>query len=86
MKHDAWMSECFWHTFRLELSSLCNGCACENVACGRCVCLHTPSVARGIQFPASEKASLDLNNHFCSVQDEDRQEFQLLLQSSCCPH
>ena len=46
---------------------LCNDCACENVACGRCICLHPPSIAREFKFPASEK-------NISSVQDEDRQE------------
>ena len=27
-------------------SNLCNDCAWENVACGRCICLHTPSIAK----------------------------------------
>ena len=29
MKHDAWMSECFWHTIRLELEPLEPGNTCR---------------------------------------------------------
>ena len=38
-------------------------------------------------MPASEKASLNKKKqHYCSVQDEDRSEFKLLLDfQSCCP-
>ena len=57
-------------------SVLCNDCACDDVACGRCICLH-PS----IQFPTSEKASLKKNNH-CAVQDEDRQDSNFSTPSS----
>ena len=38
----------------------CVICGCENVACGRCSCLHPPSIAREFTFPQAknEKASL----------------------------
>ena len=64
-----------------------NDCACENVACGRCICLHLPSIAKEFKFPAKRKEHLCTRKiHYCSIQDEDRQEFQLLLQSSSCSH
>ena len=70
------------------LCDLWSDCTCENVACGRCICLHTPSIAREFNFRQAKKASLNKKNHHCSVQDEGRQEFQLLFdcQSSCCSH
>ena len=44
------------------LSVLCNDCTCENVACGRRICLHPQSIAREFKFRASEKASLNKKN------------------------
>ena len=50
-------------------------CACENVANGRCICLHPPSIPCEFKFPASEKNISELKKiRCCSVQDEDRQE------------
>ena len=43
------------------------------LACGRCICLHLPSIARRLKCPASEMTSLNKKN-YCSVQDEVRQE------------
>ena len=62
-------------------SALCNECACESVACGRCICLHSQSIAREFKVLASEKASLNFrknitvqprmriakNSNFCST-------------------
>ena len=48
MKHDAWMDDLFLgrnsnlsraHMLSV-LCDLCSDCTCENVACGRCICLH----------------------------------------------
>ena len=49
MKHDAWMDDLFWERnsilssahMSFVLCDLCNYCTRENVACGRCVSLHT---------------------------------------------
>ena len=69
------------------LCDLCNDCTFENVACGRCICLHTRRLT-GNSLSGKRKSTFDLRKHYCSVQDEDRQEFQLLFdfQSSCCSH
>ena len=68
---------------------LWSDCSCENVACGRCICLHLRSNAREFTFrQATKEDTSELRNYSCSVQDEDRQEFQLLFdfQSSCSSH
>ena len=72
MKHDAWMSERFWHTNRLEPSGpsakermssvLCNDRACENVACGRCICLHTRRYPGCPNFGQAKKKTLNKKN------------------------
>ena len=66
----------------------CNDCTCEIAACGKCMCLHLSVDCQWIQISGKWKSISELKNHHCSVQDEDRQEFQLLLdfQSSCCSH
>ena len=47
-----------------------------------------PSIAKEFAFWQAKKHLWTKKNHCCSVQDEDRQEFQLLFdfQSSCCSH
>ena len=89
MKHDAWMSDLFWgrssNLSHAHMSSvLCDlwsDCTCENVACGRCICLHHPSIAREFNFRQAKKASLNekkittvqsrmriaKNSNFCSI-------------------
>ena len=65
MKHDAWMDDLFWgrnsNLSHAHMSSvlcdLCNDCTCESVACGKCICLHPPSIAR--EF-TSRQAKKDL--------------------------
>ena len=81
MKHDAWMDDLFCgrnsNLSQCVLCDLCNDCTCENVACGKCICLHLPSIAREV---ASLQASLNAeittvqsrmriakNSNFCST-------------------
>ena len=71
-------------------SVLCNDCACENVACGRCICLHSRSIAKEFKFPASEKISeqkettfqsrlkIAKNSNFCSTSDRRAVSFVLM--------
>ena len=51
--------------------ALWSACTCENVACGKCTCLHLPSISQGTHFPASKKKKegiSELRNHYCSLQ------------------
>ena len=53
-------------------SVLCNDCACKNVACGRCICVHNLRLAGNSNFRQAKRASelkknsLLLNSNFCS--------------------
>ena len=51
-KHDAWMNDLFWRRnsnlshahMSSVLCDLCNDCTCEDMACGRCICLQSTSL------------------------------------------
>ena len=55
-----------------EKPSLCNDCARENVVRGRCVCPHSPSIARGLKFPTSKK---DISEQRRKITVESRMMF-----------
>ena len=68
------------------LRKLCNDCALENVACGRCICLRLPLIARELKISGKRHGISEQEKKTGSVQDEVRQEFQLSFDfwSSCC--
>ena len=83
MKHDAWMNDLFWgrnsilsHAHMSSvLCDLCNDCTCENVKCGRCICLqywrcsqHCHSFAGGLQlFSECCNADLVVSRNLCTT-------------------
>ena len=74
------------------LCDLCNDCACENVACGRCVCVHHPSIAREFTFWQAKKSisepkkitivqsrmRIAKNSNFCSTSNRRAVPIELM--------
>ena len=60
-------------------SALCNDCACENVACGRCFLSTHPVDCQGIQLSRQgKKASMNNSKDETSILFEDRLDNYIL--------
>ena len=94
MNHDAWIKRYFRTQKSLAPVYTCHLCCvmwsdCEMWRTAG-VSVYTSVDCQGTRFSGNrkKKGTSEQGNHYCSVQDEDRQEFQLLVdfQSSCCSH